>query len=108
MNTSLVLYFSSDLEKHHLKYVLRFPVVTVLGKYETDGRILLLPVKGNGNINITDGESLIFQSCLHTNVKMYYTNVQLSATEGSQLVTNFLHFTSVYMLKMLLNPVTAL
>jgi hypothetical protein len=44
------------LEKHHIKYLLNFPLVTVLAKYETDGRILLLPIKGNGNINITDGE----------------------------------------------------
>jgi hypothetical protein len=39
-----------------MKFLLTFPLVTVLGKYETDGRILLLPIKGNGNVNITDGE----------------------------------------------------
>jgi hypothetical protein len=39
-----------------MKFLLNFPLVTVLGKYETDGRILLLPIKGNGNVNITDGE----------------------------------------------------
>ncbi|PNF31911.1 hypothetical protein B7P43_G07900 [Cryptotermes secundus] len=43
-----------DFEKHHMQFLLNFPLVTVLGKYETDGRILLLPIKGNGNINITD------------------------------------------------------
>jgi hypothetical protein len=44
------------MEKHHMKFLLNLPLVTVLSKYEMDGRILLLPLKGNGNINITDGE----------------------------------------------------
>jgi hypothetical protein len=59
---------SYDLDKHHMQFVLNFPRVQTIGKYETDGRVLLLTIRGNGNINITDGENtpLLLISSVHS------------------------------------------
>ncbi|XP_063224141.1 protein takeout-like [Bacillus rossius redtenbacheri] len=44
---------SFDLENKAVNVSLKAPVVQVIGNYSIDGRVLLLPIKGNGGINIT-------------------------------------------------------
>jgi hypothetical protein len=48
-----------------MQFKLAFPLVQTIGKYQTDGRILLLAIRGNGNINITDGKSSAADSVPH-------------------------------------------
>ncbi|KAJ8928984.1 hypothetical protein NQ314_018376, partial [Rhamnusium bicolor] len=45
--------FSFDLEKKHFHTKLTFKWITIEGQYEIDGRILVLPIKGNGPANIS-------------------------------------------------------
>jgi hypothetical protein len=49
--------FSTDFDKQQIDGLLRFPAVSIIGKYEAAGRILVLPLTGNGNINITLGNN---------------------------------------------------
>jgi len=42
-----------DFDKQHIMYDTDVPLLTILGKYEIKGRILVLPVAGKGDINIT-------------------------------------------------------
>ncbi|GLH08909.1 Protein takeout [Gryllus bimaculatus] len=37
-----------DLDRKHLDFAYSAPVLNMISKYETDGRILILPVKGDG------------------------------------------------------------
>ncbi|XP_071440068.1 protein takeout-like [Hetaerina americana] len=43
----------ADLEKHTFDISLKVPHIIITGKYEIDGRILLLPIRGRGDINMT-------------------------------------------------------
>ncbi|XP_023713855.1 protein takeout [Cryptotermes secundus] len=42
-----------DFDRNHVMYDTNIPVLTILGEYEVSGRILLLPISGKGDINIT-------------------------------------------------------
>ncbi|XP_063224509.1 protein takeout-like [Bacillus rossius redtenbacheri] len=45
-----------DLQKQHITIELHIPDLSLLTRYEVDGKILVLPIKGkgDGNINMTD------------------------------------------------------
>ncbi|XP_069683195.1 protein takeout-like [Periplaneta americana] len=45
--------FSTDVNKGHAAFLLTVPQLKVLGTYNISGQILLLPIGGTGNINIT-------------------------------------------------------
>jgi hypothetical protein len=39
-----------------MNFVFTFPSLTTIAKYQTEGRILQIPIQGNGDINVTSGE----------------------------------------------------
>uniref|UniRef100_A0A8D9EY51 Protein takeout n=1 Tax=Cacopsylla melanoneura TaxID=428564 RepID=A0A8D9EY51_9HEMI len=45
-----------DFEKKHCDFYWRVPKLTILGQYKMDGKVLLVPIhgKGDGNITLTD------------------------------------------------------
>ncbi|XP_075215010.1 protein takeout-like [Lycorma delicatula] len=42
-----------DLQKRHVEWDFKIPKVEVLGNYKADGKILVLPITGQGKANIT-------------------------------------------------------
>jgi hypothetical protein len=61
-----VLYFRIDFDKHRAAADFSFPLLELIGKYDAKGRILLLPLNGNGDLNITLGKernNYILSSC---------------------------------------------
>lgn len=42
-----------DLKQYHVSYEMFFPVLEIRGHYEINGKILLLPITGSGDMNIT-------------------------------------------------------
>jgi hypothetical protein len=50
--------YSINVDKRHTRFELSVPVVQIIGQYEMSGRILLLPIAGKGNINMTLGSYL--------------------------------------------------
>jgi hypothetical protein len=49
--------FSFDFDKLHASGDFVLPVLQIIGKYEAEGRILLLPLNGKGDLNITLGKN---------------------------------------------------
>ena len=47
--------FSFDFDKQHVHHEMALNRLEILGKYNVAGRVLLLPISGNGDINITLG-----------------------------------------------------
>jgi hypothetical protein len=47
--------FSFDFNKKHVHYEMSLNHVEIIGRYNVNGRILVLPITGNGDINITLG-----------------------------------------------------
>jgi hypothetical protein len=47
--------YSVNLDKQHSRFELSVPLVHIVGQYQMSGRILLLPIAGKGNINLTLG-----------------------------------------------------
>ncbi|XP_014271682.1 protein takeout isoform X2 [Halyomorpha halys] len=43
--------FSFDYEKKQMNHTLSFPLIKLLGDYEIEGKILILPIKGNGKVS---------------------------------------------------------
>jgi hypothetical protein len=52
---------SINFEKRHTHFAGPVPQVKIIGQYQMSGRILLLPISGNGDINLTLGKYLQFQ-----------------------------------------------
>jgi hypothetical protein len=44
-----------DFDKQHFSYEVTVPRIEIIGKYTVSGRILLLPISGNGDVNVTLG-----------------------------------------------------
>ncbi|XP_069681800.1 protein takeout-like [Periplaneta americana] len=42
-----------DFDKQHIAIELKFPALYILCKYDISGRILVLPIRGNGDANLT-------------------------------------------------------
>jgi hypothetical protein len=49
--------FSIDFDKEFVDAKLYFPSLNLMGKYEAAGRILVVPLTGNGDMNITLGNT---------------------------------------------------
>ena len=47
--------FSFNFDKKHVHHEMALKRLEILGKYTASGRVLLLPITGNGDINITLG-----------------------------------------------------
>lgn len=45
--------FFKDFDGKRVNITLKFPTLTVFGTYTLDGKILVLPIQGTGNCNIT-------------------------------------------------------
>jgi len=48
--------FSFNFDKKHVHHEMALKRLEILGKYNVAGRVLLLPISGNGDINITLGK----------------------------------------------------
>jgi hypothetical protein len=48
-----------NINKGHSHFEVTVPRVEIVGQYEMDGRILLLPISGKGDINLTLGKYLM-------------------------------------------------
>jgi hypothetical protein len=49
---------SFDFSKKHVHHEMTLQRLEILGRYNVSGRLLLLPISGNGDINITLGKCL--------------------------------------------------
>jgi hypothetical protein len=47
--------FSFNFDKKHVHHEMALKRLEILGKYNVAGRVLVLPISGNGDINITLG-----------------------------------------------------
>jgi hypothetical protein len=45
-----------NLDEKHNHFETLTPKVQIIGQYEASGRILLLPINGNGNVTLTVGK----------------------------------------------------
>lgn len=50
------LYCRIDLKNEKMFWKLSIPRLSLLGKYTVNGKVLVLPIKGSGDMNITLGE----------------------------------------------------
>lgn len=55
MSECLFLNYRVDMDKKTIDLVFNGDSVSVAGEYDVNGRILLLPIRGNGHLNITFG-----------------------------------------------------
>ncbi|XP_069681820.1 protein takeout-like isoform X1 [Periplaneta americana] len=53
LKDAYMLNYSNDFNKGHSSFLLTVPQLKVLGTYNISGQILLMPIRGTGNINIT-------------------------------------------------------
>jgi hypothetical protein len=53
-----------DLEKRHIEWDFFHPYITIVGKYEISGQVLILPIRGKGGANITLCKSLLLDYTL--------------------------------------------
>jgi hypothetical protein len=63
VNTGAASAFSFDFDKKHAHHEMALRRAEIIGKYNVTGRILLLPILGNGDLNITLGKP-----CLSTDI----------------------------------------
>lgn len=45
-----------DVKKRHIELTASVPLLSVRGRYTADGRVLILPIKGDGDANVTLGK----------------------------------------------------
>lgn len=45
------------MKKRHIELTASVPLLSVRGRYTADGRVLILPIKGDGDANVTLGKS---------------------------------------------------
>lgn len=48
--------FNRDAENDKIEFKLRAPVLSLVGNYKISGRVLVLPIQGNGRSNMTMGK----------------------------------------------------
>ncbi|XP_069681819.1 protein takeout-like isoform X2 [Periplaneta americana] len=58
LKDAYILNYSNDFNKSRNSFLLTVPQLKVLGTYNISGQILLLPITGTGNINITLGDEI--------------------------------------------------
>lgn len=52
-NHFLIITFRMQLDKQHLMFRVTIPRANIVGHYKMNGRILILPINGEGLANIT-------------------------------------------------------
>lgn len=45
--------FRTNLSDQHIEWDFEIPKLNIIGKYEVKGRVLILPLTGNGDANVT-------------------------------------------------------
>lgn len=50
------MFFSVDLENNHASITLHIPSLNIQTNYDVNGRLLVLPINGQGTANITYGK----------------------------------------------------
>lgn len=48
--------FRVNLDERQMEFVLHVPILVILANYDASGKILILPIQGNGASNITFGK----------------------------------------------------
>ena len=61
------LYYRVDLNKRHVEWDFSLDRLMFLGKYKVSGRVLILPITGSGDANITLSKYLAVQLPFSTN-----------------------------------------
>jgi hypothetical protein len=56
VNSWVSTVFSFDFDKKHAHHEMALRRAEIIGTYKVSGRILLLPILGNGDLNITLGK----------------------------------------------------
>lgn len=56
--------FTSDPKTSKFELHARLPRIEMIAKYKIDGKVLILPIRGEGASNLTLGEFLIFLEVL--------------------------------------------
>jgi Haemolymph juvenile hormone binding protein (JHBP). len=49
-------HFRTLLEKQHIEWDFEIPQVQILGTYNISGKVLVLPITGSGDANVTISE----------------------------------------------------
>lgn len=66
--------FRIDLDKKVIDWTLEVPNIIINSQYKIDGRILILPVTGNGNCYI-EMSTMIFHIIRFSNITIRYYNM---------------------------------
>lgn len=53
LQNHLIFFYRADLKNKHIEWDFFHPFITIVGKYDITGQVLLLPVRGKGSSNIT-------------------------------------------------------
>ncbi|XP_069681805.1 protein takeout-like [Periplaneta americana] len=75
---------STDFDNGHNSVLLTVPQLKVLGTYNISGHILLLPIRGTGNINIT----LVDTKCM---VRYHFTKQNVSGEDHGHIISTKVH-----------------
>ncbi|XP_069683197.1 protein takeout-like [Periplaneta americana] len=84
LKDTYMLNYSHDFNKGHYSFLLTVPQLKVLGTYNVSGQILLLPIRGTGNINIT----LVDTKCM---VRNNFTMKKINGVDHIQLNSATVH-----------------
>lgn len=101
-----VLCCRIDLQKHRIEYDLFFPVMDVQFRYNVSGKVLILPIRGDGqgNIMLSESPTIARTSLLHNTmrcIKVYYC-----VRKGQSLDLNTVHILISSFLQTGLNCIT--
>lgn len=55
--------FKKNVAGNKIELILRVPIVSLVGKYKMNGRVLLLTLNGHGKSNITSSKSYHCTDC---------------------------------------------
>ncbi|XP_069683135.1 protein takeout-like [Periplaneta americana] len=84
LKDAYMLNFSHDINKSLASFLLTVPQLKLLGTYNILGHILLLPIKGTGNINIT----LVDTKCM---VSYHFTIEKINGVDHALLTSAIIH-----------------
>ncbi|PNF31882.1 hypothetical protein B7P43_G07898 [Cryptotermes secundus] len=62
LRTAVLLKSDFNFKKRHFSHDFSIPLLKLLGKYTISGRLLLLPIHGNGDINVTMVNNIVTYS----------------------------------------------
>ncbi|XP_069681806.1 protein takeout-like isoform X1 [Periplaneta americana] len=76
--------YSTDFDKGHKSMLLTVPQLKVLATYNASGHILLVPIRGTGNINIT----LVDTKCM---VRYHFMKQKINGVDQGQIIATTVH-----------------